>query len=458
MATESSAVLVGPRWGEARRARAALWPPVVRGVVPFGDVIALSAAAGLAAHASVVVTVYAVTALFVVAMSGGYHSRISPTLGEGLPALCSQLALAAVPVGLVASSDPGATTQLLRTVPLAIASVVVIRAASYQAIRSARRHGLVVEPTLIVGAGTQGTQVAGTLLDHPEFGLAPVGFLDGFGDELSPPILGDVDVLDETVEEYGIRRVIVAFGSRREAELVRVLRTCDVHHLDVYVIPRFFELGVMAVSGDVEDIWGIPLVRVKRSALRTVAWRTKRVFDIVVASLALVVTSPVFLVAGVAVKLSSRGPVFFHQRRVGQGGRPVEVVKFRTMHVNNDSDTAWSVARDRVTAVGRVLRATCVDELPQLLSVLKGDMSLVGPRPERPFFVAQFDQVIPGYADRHRVPVGLTGWAQVHGLRGDTSVEERARFDNFYIEHWSLWRDIVIVIRTLKTVFTGKGF
>lgn len=458
MATESSAVIVGPQWGEARRVRAAVWPSVVRAVVPIGDALALAAAAGAAAHSTGVVAAYALTAFAVVAMSGGYHARIAPTLGEGLPALCGRLALAAVPVGLVVSSDAGATAELLRTVPLAIALVVVTRAASYQAIRSARRHGLVVEPTLIVGAGHQGAQVAGTLLDHPEFGLAPVGFLDGFGDELSPPILGDVDALDETVEEYGVRRVIIAFGLRREAELVRVLRTCDVHHLDVYVIPRFFELGVMAVSGDVEDIWGIPLVRVKRSALRTAAWRTKRLFDVVVAGLALLVASPVFLVAAAAVKVSSRGPVFFRQRRVGQGGRPVEVVKFRTMHVNNDSDTAWVVARDRLTPVGGFLRATCIDELPQLLSVLKGDMSLVGPRPERPFFVAQFDQVIPGYADRHRVPVGLTGWAQVHGLRGDTSVEERARFDNFYIEHWSLWRDIVIVVRTLKTVFTGKGF
>jgi lipopolysaccharide/colanic/teichoic acid biosynthesis glycosyltransferase len=156
----------------------------------------------------------------------------------------------------------------------------------------------------------------------------------------------------------------------------------------------------------------------------------------------------------VAVKLSSPGPVLFRQRRIGQAGREILVPKFRSLRVNHQSDTQWSVDDDpRVTSVGRLLRRTSIDELPQLWSVLKGDMSLVGPRPERPLFVRRFSSDVDGYRDRHRLPVGLTGWAQVHGLRGDTSIGRRARYDNQYIEHWTLWRDLVIITRTVTEVF-----
>ena len=162
--------------------------------------------------------------------------------------------------------------------------------------------------------------------------------------------------------------------------------------------------------------------------------------------------------AAMAVKASGPGPVFFRQRRVGQRGQIFELLKLRTVSVNADSDTRWSVnADDRRTWVGRVLRRTSIDELPQLINVLKGEMSLVGPRPERPYFVDQYRVAVQGYDDRHRVPAGVTGWAQVHGLRGDTSIEERAIFDNHYVEHWSLWSDFVILARTFAAVIRGEG-
>ena len=164
------------------------------------------------------------------------------------------------------------------------------------------------------------------------------------------------------------------------------------------------------------------------------------------------ILSPVLLLIALGIKLTSPGPIFFRQRRVGQRGVPFDVLKFRTMLVNDDDDTTWCVTADRrVTRLGRVLRATSVDELPQLLNVVRGDMSLVGPRPERPFFVEAFSKEIPRYGDRHRVPVGMTGLAQVNGLRGDTSIEERLVFDNLYIENWSLWSDIVILLRTVRS-------
>jgi exopolysaccharide biosynthesis polyprenyl glycosylphosphotransferase len=182
----------------------------------------------------------------------------------------------------------------------------------------------------------------------------------------------------------------------------------------------------------------------------------KRGLDVLVAGVGLLAAAPVLAVAAVAVHVSSPGPILFRQMRVGRGGRAFALLKFRSMRMNDDSDTAWSVADDdRVTPVGRFLRRTSLDELPQLLNILSGDMSLVGPRPERPHFVEQFVETIPGYRDRLRVPVGLTGWAQVHGLRGDTSIADRVRFDNAYIENWSLWLDIVILARTIREALMG---
>ena len=223
-------------------------------------------------------------------------------------------------------------------------------------------------------------------------------------------------------------------------------------------MPRFFELGVAKDGAFSDDLWGIPLIRLRRSALRSVAWHAKRVFDLIVGAFLLVVSSPVFAAAGLAVRLSGPGPVFFRQQRIGQRGQIFELLKFRTLQQNVDSETTWTVSDDdRRTAAGKVLRATGLDELPQLINVLRGEMSLVGPRPERPFFVDQFRVAVQGYDDRHRVPAGITGWAQVHGLRGDTSIEERATFDNHYVENWSLWRDLVILSRTITQIVRLGG-
>jgi exopolysaccharide biosynthesis polyprenyl glycosylphosphotransferase len=223
-------------------------------------------------------------------------------------------------------------------------------------------------------------------------------------------------------------------------------------------MPRFFELGVAKEGPFTDDLWGIPLVRLRRSALRTVAWRTKRAFDLILGSALLILCAPIFGVAALAVRLSSPGPVFFKQKRIGQRGEVFEMLKFRTLLVNDDADVTWSVAGDeRRTKVGRLMRTLSIDELPQLLNVLRGEMSLVGPRPERPHFVDQFRVAVPGYDDRHRVPAGMTGWAQVHGLRGDTSIKDRAVFDNHYVENWSLWRDLVILIRTVGTIVNVGG-
>jgi exopolysaccharide biosynthesis polyprenyl glycosylphosphotransferase len=263
------------------------------------------------------------------------------------------------------------------------------------------------------------------------------------------PLIGGVDDLERLVLDHGIQRLLVAFGPTGEQEMVATLRAASLLELELHVVPRFFELGLAPAGPDIEQIWGIPLYRVRRAALRDAAWKIKRAMDVFVSGLALVVLAPVLGVIALLVRLSSPGPVLFRQVRIGQHSRPIEVLKFRTLRVNPDSDITWSVEDDpRQTPVGKWLRRLSLDELPQLWNVLRGDMSLVGPRPERPHFVNRFSAQVTGYKDRHRLPVGLSGLAQVHGLRGDTSIEERARFDNYYIEHWSPWEDCKIALRT----------
>jgi exopolysaccharide biosynthesis polyprenyl glycosylphosphotransferase len=427
-------------------------------VIPGIDALALLGAAGLSGHLDRLALAYGVVAFVVLAFTGSHRARINPRLGDDLPSLLGAVAAPLLIVAPFFGTD-ALLAHFVRLGPVTMAMVLLGRGVSYMFVREARARGFVREPTLIVGAGTLGTKAALTLQAHPEFGLVPIGFLDAFDDAHLPlPILGDVSALEEVVRHFGVARVIVAFGATREPEMVRIIRACDRLPVEVHVMPRFFELGVAHAGRFSDDLWGIPLVRLRRSAMRSIAWHTKRAFDLVVGSAMLLASSPVFLASAAAVRLTSRGPVFFRQRRIGQRGQIFELLKFRTLLDNQDSDTTWTVSHDdRRTRVGRLLRLTGLDELPQLLNVLRGQMSLVGPRPERPFFVDRFRVVVQGYDDRHRVPAGITGWAQVHGLRGDTSIEERAIFDNHYVENWSLWRDLVILVRTIGTVLAGGG-
>jgi exopolysaccharide biosynthesis polyprenyl glycosylphosphotransferase len=320
---------------------------------------------------------------------------------------------------------------------------------------SVRRQGFDLEDTLIVGSGPVGRAVATALKDNPEFGLVPCGFVDRYDDQDVLPLVGYPEHLPAILQLTGVRHVVLAFGAASENELVRIVRRCHDERVQFYAVPRLFELGVS--HDDVgHEVDGLPLVPLRRPGTASHMWPAKRAFDVVAAALLLVLTAPVFLACAIAVKLTSPGPVFFRQVRIGIGGKPFEILKFRTMKVNDDSAEQWSVDDDdRVTKVGRFLRPTHLDELPQLINVLRGEMSLVGPRPERPHFVEQFGSEIEDYHERHRVPVGITGWAQVNGFWGDTSIETRVRLDNRYIENWSLWRDLVIGLRTIPTLL-GK--
>lgn len=436
--------------------------PLAALIVPAVDIATLLAAVTVFGRGDRLGVVYGVTALLALTATGTRRARINPTLAQDIPTLLGRLAVAFLLVvgpALLLGRVPGASlTDLARVAVGTIVLVPVGRGVAYAVLRSARARGHLLQRALIVGAGEAGNQVARILQEHREYGLVPVGFVDSLeGSRLSMPVLGDPRAIARTVKHNQVTTVIIAFGALSEAELDDSLRACGSLPVEVYVIPRFFELGVVPDSPSVEDVWGIPLIWLRRPARRRSARLAKRAFDLVAASVGLLLSAPVFLAAALAVRCSSPGPVFFRQLRIGEDERPFELLKFRTMQVNGDSDTTWSVEGDaRVTRVGGLLRRTYVDELPQLLNVLWGEMSLIGPRPERPHFARRFAREVPCYSDRHRMPGGITGWAQVHGLRGDTPIPDRARFDNHYIEHWSLWRDLVIVARTVANLLLGR--
>ena len=383
------------------------------------------------------------------------RGRAIPQPSEHLATLVGRLALAPMITGFVLVLR-NSWYRSLELKPLAGAiavsagAVLVSRFVSFVAVRTVRRRGYDLEDTLIVGAGPVGVDVSKALSINPEFGLVPVGFVDRFDERLPHPIVGRPEDLRGILEHTGVRHVVLAFGAASEEDLVGYVRECRDLPVQFYTVPRFFELGSTG-----HEVDGFPLVPIRRQRVNHHWWR-KRMFDIVVAGGLLLVSSPLFVLVALAVKRSSPGPVFFRQVRVGLDGQPFEILKFRSMRVNDDSTTQWSVDEDdRVTRVGAFIRKTHLDELPQLVNVLRGEMSIVGPRPERPYFVEQFGTEIDGYHHRHRVPVGITGWAQVNGYWGDTSIETRVRLDNRYIENWSLWRDLVIGLRTIPTLL-GK--
>lgn len=334
--------------------------------------------------------------------------------------------------------------------------VVAGRAVASATVRAARARRHASERTIILGSGRLAVELADELGRRPELGLHPVGFLDGStGRDLPLPVLGEPTDLGRVVHEFEVSRVLVAFGRAGDRELVAVLRGLDGLPVEVYLVPRLYELGSVPPAA-VDHVGGIPLVHLARCADRPLGRLAKRALDVAVAGCMLLAAAPILLAAAVGVRLSSPGPVLFRQTRVGPGGRPFEILKFRTMVVNDDCDTAWSAAEDQVTRVGRVLRRTSVDELPQLVNVLRGEMSLVGPRPERPFFVEGFSASLPRYADRLRAKGGITGLAQVEGRhRSMDALPERVRLDNAYIENWSWWGDVLILFRTLGLVFRG---
>jgi exopolysaccharide biosynthesis polyprenyl glycosylphosphotransferase len=316
---------------------------------------------------------------------------------------------------------------------------------------------------VIVGSGDVARRVVRTLADHPEYGMEAIGAVDDEPEleasKLGTPFLGGIDEMSALVRNHEVEGIIVAPMSEDRSIVLKSIRVAMAWGVSVWVIPRLVEFGLVSAS---DHLWGLPVVRLQPLARNRPEWVLKRSFDVALALTGLVVMAPLLAIIALLLYLESGRPILFRQTRVGQDGRAFELLKFRTMRTVSQAELhrEWqealkagnaSLSDDsaRVTRLGHFLRHTGIDELPQLVNVLRGDMSLVGARPERPFFIESFTRTYPEYDLRHRFPTGITGWAQVHGLRGDTSIEERIAFDNYYIENWSMSRDVRIILRTM---------
>src|SRR5271166_744363 len=415
-------------------------------------------------------------------LRGLYRTRLRALVLDGLVPVVSGISVAAMSVavlGMFANGRVPDQTDWLRAWLFALLGVGLGRVVLSSAQRWARARRLVGKPVLIVGAGMVGAQVARRLESHPEYGLSPIGFLDEEPRSVAEvggrdvPILGSADDLEETVMRTGVKNLIVAFSSVADARVSRLIQQCQELGVEVSVVPRMFDTINDRVGYD--TVGGLPLMSFTAVDTRGRQFTLKHAFDRVSAFVLLVLLSPLALCAAVAVRLSSPGPALFSQRRVGRDGKVFNFYKFRSMRVvpgqtETDEENGSALdfllggdiapggveGEDRRTAVGRFLRRTSLDELPQLFNVLRGDMSLVGPRPERPEFVELFRQDVIRYGDRHRVKSGITGWAQVHGLRGQTSLAERVEWDNYYIAHWSLGLDLKILALTLVALFRSS--
>jgi exopolysaccharide biosynthesis polyprenyl glycosylphosphotransferase len=485
------ALPVGRGTGDAARRRPAGPSRILRGrawtitsVVADGLMLVLAVIAALIGaraahvHAAAPELVWAFPPLVValLAIRGLYRGKITmqylDEVGHVVGA-CSVSAMLIIALVAFGGSVAGQAELVARVWAFAMVYVAGSRYVLGVTMRRARQERMVAQPTLIVGAGRIGAQVEHRLDEQPELGLEPIGYIDAFppSDEHVPgrraPVLGSPDELESIVQRTGAEHVVLAFLSSRgsDAQLVPIVRRCDELGVEVSLVPRLFES--INVRAEIEHIGGMPLFRLR--TVRPKGWQfaVKHALDRVVAAVLILLLAPLLLVSIAAIKLSSPGPVFFRQRRVGRDGRPFDLLKFRSMRPAGDTRAEQKVAvllpedtapggvegADRRTAVGRVMRRLSIDELPQLLNVLRGDMSIVGPRPERPEFVELFERRVQRYEDRHRVKSGITGWAQVHGLRGNTSLSDRIEWDNYYIENWSLKLDLKILLMTITAIF-----
>jgi len=325
-------------------------------------------------------------------------------------------------------------------------------------------RGKDLQNVLIVGAGEMGVAVAQKLLQYRDLGFVVHGFLadDRLPGAMIPvdgglPVLGRVQDLASVLEREGIQEVYVALDLANYARILEVFQVVHRFPVNVRLIPDLFQL--LTLKANVQDLDGFPVISIDEVPLRG-GWRVlKRLTDLAGAGLGIVLLSPFFLLFGVLIKLTSKGPVFYHQERVGLDGRTFAIHKFRTMICDAEKETGPVFCRTddpRVTRVGRFLRKYSLDEFPQLVNIFRGEMSFVGPRPERPEFVRAFTEGIPKYMLRHKMKSGLTGWAQVHGLRQDTSIEKRLEYDFYYIQNWSYGLDLKILWMTLRRGFIDK--
>jgi len=354
---------------------------------------------------------------------------------------------------------------------LAVYCVVVIfmifflRNQIYFFMRRRYAKGLSLQNVLIIGAGEMGQAVGQKLSQYEDLGFVVRGFLDDEkkqGEEVNIDggikVLGSVEDLGPILDNDNISDVFIALDLNSYPKILEIFKVVDKYVVNVRLIPDLFQLSTLKAS--IQDLEGFPVISIDEPPLLGIMRIVKRVMDIAASVFLLVLLSPITFIVGILIKLGSKGPVFYKQERVGLDGRKFILYKFRTMVSDAERETGPVMCKPndpRVTKIGRFLRKFSIDEMPQLINVLKGEMSLIGPRPERPHFVEDFKEKIPKYMLRHKVKSGITGWAQIHGLRQDTPIDKRLEYDFYYIQNWSLALDLKIIWRTIRKGFIDKN-
>ncbi len=322
-----------------------------------------------------------------------------------------------------------------------------------------RGRGIGRDRLLLVGSGEMARIILQRILWSPQLGYELVGVINGEEETelLGIPILGTPEDLPELIENQAIDEIIIAIPEKGHRETLRVIDYCERGRVSIKVFPDVFQY--VTNNATIDALGGLPLLSVRDYAMRGYLLIFKRLIDLAASVIGLVFLSPLMLLVAVAIKLESPGPVFFVQERMGLDGKPFMMLKFRSMRKDAEKDgPGWTTDNDpRQTKLGTFLRKIEMDELPNLFNVFLGEMSLVGPRPEQAHYVEQFQQIVPHYMARHREKGGMTGWAQVNGLRGDTSITERTKYDLWYSENWSIWLDLKIVIRQIWQIFERKN-
>ncbi|MGV9314734.1 exopolysaccharide biosynthesis polyprenyl glycosylphosphotransferase [Streptomyces sp. NPDC003691] len=399
------------------------------------------------------------------ACRGLYRPRLSPSALAELPALAGLALLQWLLLGEAAAAYDPALAAGPAVLVLAAAVQTGLCTAARALLYAARRAHGARRPrsVLVVGTGPLAPRVTAALADHPGYGMRPVGLVgtEPAGPPCALPLLTTAEDVGRAVVQNAVRHAVFTEQPGADHESAALVALFAEHGVRQWLVDGGATTGnrwYRAASAD--HLWGFAVQPLHGGLHRPVARAVKRTIDTALAGLALLAAAPVLAGCALAVRLSDGPGVIFRQERVGLDGRPFTLLKFRTLAPADDHESAtrWNIAYDhRMSATGSLLRRTSLDELPQLWNVVRGDMSLVGPRPERPYYVGRFSHTHPGYAARHRMPVGITGLAQVNGLRGDTSIEERARFDNHYIETWSPWQDLCIMARTAVSLFRLGG-
>jgi exopolysaccharide biosynthesis polyprenyl glycosylphosphotransferase len=389
-----------------------------------------------------------------------YRSRRNVPLSDELIGVVKVVSLGMLVVMSAAFFYRGFSFSRIVFGILWVASIVTVfagRAVIHTIERRWYRKGRNIQRAVIIGGDALAEQVYLRLDRHPAFGFAIAGY---FADAPAPPelrlasapYLGTLDQAAARLKAEGLDLAFIALRTDDHPRLLNIISECEGFSIEFMMVPDLLELLTSRL--EVKELEGIPFLRLKGIPLTFWGRTAKRSFDLAVSLLLSLILTPLLIAIAIAVRLDSPGPILFRQKRIGLDGRSFTMYKFRSMVAGaeaKDHEAGLGLRHDpRRTRVGTLIRKLSLDELPQLLNVLRGDMSLVGPRPERQPYVEKFGEAVPRYLDRHRVKTGVTGWAQVNGLRGDTSIEERVRYDLYYVEHWSFAFDIKILLRTLR--------